>query len=106
LHSTPSQALFGESRRDFSHGCIRVEDPRALATWVLRNNPGWTRERVDAAFQAQKQEQVNLAHEIPVLILYGTAIAKEDGQVFFFEDIYGYDKALAKLFAQAYASKN
>ena len=105
LHSTPSQALFEESRRDFSHGCIRVEDPRALATWVLRNNPGWTRERVEAAFQAQKQEQVNLAHEIPVLILYGTAIANEDGQVFFFEDIYGYDKALAKLFAQAYPSK-
>ena len=106
LHSTPSQALCGESRRYFSHGCIRVEDPRALATWVLRNNPGWTRERVEAAFQAQKQEQVNLAHEIPVLILYGTAIAKEDGQVFLFEDIYGYDKALAKLFAQAYASKH
>lgn len=106
LHSTPSQALFEETRRDFSHGCIRVEDPRALATWVLRNNPGWTRERVDVAFQAQKQEQVNLAHEIPVLILYGTAIASEDGQVFFFEDIYGYDKALAKLLAQAYAPKN
>jgi L,D-transpeptidase YcbB len=105
LHSTPSQALFEESRRDFSHGCIRVEDPRALATWVLRNNPGWTRERVDVAFQAQKQEQVNLAHEIPVLILYGTAIANEDGQVFFLEDIYGYDKAMAKLFTQAYASK-
>jgi len=106
LHSTPSQALFEENRRDFSHGCIRVEDPRALATWVLRNNPGWSRERVDVAFQAQKQEQVNLAHEIPVLILYGTAIANEDGRVFFFEDIYGYDKAMAKLFAQAYASKN
>lgn len=106
LHSTPSQALFEENRRDFSHGCIRVEDPRALATWVLRNNPGWTRERVDAAFQAEKQEQVNLAHEIPVLILYGTAIANEDGQVFFFEDIYGYDKALAKLLAQDYASRN
>ena len=105
LHSTPSQALFGESRRDFSHGCIRVEDPRALATWVLRNNPGWTRERVEAAFQAQEQEQVNLAHEIPVLILYGTAISKEDGQVFFFEDIYGYDKAMGKLFEQAYASQ-
>jgi murein L,D-transpeptidase YcbB/YkuD len=105
LHSTPSQALFAENRRDFSHGCIRVEDPKALATWVLRNNPGWTRERVDVAFQAQKQEQVNLAHEIPVLILYGTAIANEDGRVFFFEDIYGYDKAMAKLFAQAYASK-
>ncbi len=61
---------------------------------------------MDAAFQAQKQEQVNLAHKIPVLILYGTAIVKEDGQVFFIEDIYGYDKALAKLFTQVYASKN
>jgi murein L,D-transpeptidase YcbB/YkuD len=106
LHSTPSQAAFEESRRDFSHGCIRVEDPRALATWVLRNNPGWTRERVDAAFEAQKQEQVNLPREIPVLIAYGTAISKEDGRIFFFQDIYGYDKDLAKLFAQAYASKN
>ena len=105
LHSTPSQAAFGESRRDFSHGCIRVADPRALATWVLRNNPGWTRERVEGAFHAEKQEQVNLAHEIPVLILYGTAIANEDGRVFFLEDIYGHDNALAKLLAQAYASK-
>jgi murein L,D-transpeptidase YcbB/YkuD len=106
LHSTPSQALFGESRRDFSHGCIRVEDPKALAEWVLRNNRGWTRERVEVAFKAQKEQQVNLTHEIPVLIVYGTAIAKEDGQVFFFEDIYGYDKAMGKLFAQAYASRN
>jgi murein L,D-transpeptidase YcbB/YkuD len=106
LHSTPSQALFSESRRDFSHGCIRVEDPKALAEWVLRNNPGWTRERVEAAFKAQRQQQVNLTHEIPVLIVYGTAIAKEDGQVFFFEDIYGYDKALEKLFSQAYDTRH
>jgi L,D-transpeptidase YcbB len=106
LHSTPSQALFSESRRDFSHGCVRVEDPRALATWVLRNNPGWTRERVEAAFAAQKQEQVNLTEQIPVLILYGTAITKENGQVFFLDDIYGYDKKLTTLFANAYSSKN
>jgi len=106
LHSTPSQSLFSRTRRDFSHGCIRVEDPKALAEWVLRNNPGWTRERIEAAFQAQKEQRVNLARTIPVLIVYGTAIVKEDGQVFFFDDIYGYDKALAKLFAQAYASRN
>jgi murein L,D-transpeptidase YcbB/YkuD len=106
LHSTPSQSLFSESRRDFSHGCIRVEDPKALAQWVLRNNPGWTRERIEAAFKSEKQQQVDLAHEIPVLIVYGTAIAKENGQVFFFDDIYGYDKAMAKLFEQAYASDN
>jgi len=106
LHSTPSQALFSEARRDFSHGCIRVEDPQALATWVLRNNPGWTKDRVDAAFKAEKQEQVNLTYQIPVLIVYGTAITKESGQVFFYDDIYGYDKELEKLFNQAYASKS
>jgi murein L,D-transpeptidase YcbB/YkuD len=106
LHSTPSQALFSESRRDFSHGCIRVEDPKALAVWVLRNNPEWTLERIDAAFKAEKEQQVNLKSQIPVLIVYGTAIAKENGQVFFFDDIYGYDKTMAKLFAQAYASQH
>jgi murein L,D-transpeptidase YcbB/YkuD len=105
LHSTPSQSLFGRSRRDFSHGCIRVEDPKALATWVLRNNPGWNRARVDAAFAAQKEQQVNLTQPIPVLIVYGTAIAKENGQVFFFDDIYGYDGTLSKLFDQAYAAE-
>ncbi len=106
LHSTPSQALFSETRRDFSHGCIRVEDPKALAVWVLRNNQGWTAERVEAAFKAQKEQQVNLTNKIPVLIVYGTAIVKEEGQVYFFDDIYGYDKTLGKLFYQAYAGKS
>jgi L,D-transpeptidase YcbB len=105
LHSTPSQSLFSRNRRDFSHGCVRVEDPKALAVWVLRNNPGWTRERVDAAFAAQKEQQVNLTQTIAVLIVYATAIAKEDGEVFFFDDIYGYDKALKKLFDEAYNSR-
>ena len=105
LHSTPSQALFAESRRDFSHGCIRVENPAALAEWVLRNNPGWTKEKVDAAFKAEKQQQVNLPTTIPVLIVYGTAVTKEDGKTYFFDDIYGYDKKLEKLFTQAYASR-
>ena len=57
LHSTPSQSLFSESRRDFSHGCIRVEDPKVLAEWVLRNNPGWTRERIEAAFKAERNNR-------------------------------------------------
>ncbi len=104
LHSTPAQSLFSETRRDFSHGCIRVEDPKALAIWVLRNNPGWTPERIDAAFKAQQQQQVNLTYAIPVFIVYGTAIAEEDGTVLFFNDLYGYDKTLRKLFDNAYAS--
>jgi murein L,D-transpeptidase YcbB/YkuD len=61
---------------------------------------------VEAAFQAGKEQQVNLARPIPVVIVYGTALAKENGQVFFLGDIYGYDKTLGKLLAQAYASEN
>jgi L,D-transpeptidase YcbB len=106
LHSTPSQAAFSQTRRDFSHGCIRVEDPKALAVWVLRNNPGWTKEKVEAAFKAQKEQQVNLPRTIPVLIVYGTAVVKEGGQAYFFDDIYGFDKQLAQLIATAYSSKN
>ena len=106
LHSTPAQSLFGKTRRDFSHGCIRVVDPARLAEWVLRNNPGWTRERIDAAFKAEKEQQVNLTRVIPVLVLYSTAVAEEDGRIYFFEDIYGHDKEMAKLYAQAYGSHN
>ncbi|HUN63344.1 MAG TPA: L,D-transpeptidase family protein [Candidatus Sulfotelmatobacter sp.] len=104
LHSTPAQALFSETRRDFSHGCIRVENPQALAEWVLRNNPGWTRDRIETAFKAQKEQQVNLTSQIPVFLVYGTAIVKENEEVFFFDDIYGYDKALKKAFDTAYAA--
>lgn len=106
LHATPAQSLFSQSRRDFSHGCIRVERPGDLAEWVLRNNPGWTRERIEAAFAAQKQEQVNLPKAIPVLIVYATAVVSEDGTVNFFRDIYGFDKSLDQLCCTAYSSRN
>jgi murein L,D-transpeptidase YcbB/YkuD len=106
LHSTPSVGLFAESRRDFSHGCIRVQNPPALAKWVLRNNPGWTAERIDAAFKAANNLQVNLTKPIPVLIVYGTAVVPENGTAEFFPDIYGFDKKLEKPIADAYAARN
>src|SRR6202008_3376396 len=106
LHSTPEESAFNKSRRDFSHGCIRVEDPKALAVWVLRHNPGWTKDRIEEAFAEGKQQQVNLTRTIPVLIVYTSAVVEEDGQVFFLEDIYGHDKALGKLEAKAYTSHN
>jgi len=95
LHSTPAHALFGESVRTFSHGCIRVSDPLTLATLVLKDAQGeWTREKVDAAMHGTRSVRVNLKQPINVLILYGTALATEAGPVFFFDDVYGYDKRL------------
>ena len=98
LHSTPAQQLFGESRRSFSHGCIRVSDPAALAEYVLRNASGnWDKGSIETALQGQPNQRVNLTKAIPVLIVYGTVMVNEAGQVQFFDDIYGYDAKLAKL---------
>jgi murein L,D-transpeptidase YcbB/YkuD len=103
LHSTPSQDLFSRSRRDFSHGCIRVEKPAELAAWVLRKNPGWTLERVQQGMQSGKDDvTVNLAKRVPVFIVYGTALAYENGEVHFSDDIYGQDASLAAALKKGY----
>jgi murein L,D-transpeptidase YcbB/YkuD len=102
MHDTPAQEFFAKSRRDFSHGCIRLEKPADLALWVLHENPGWDMDRVRAAMNGTPNQQVNLAHSIPVLIVYGTAIVTEDGIVHFYDDIYGHDAALEKVLARGY----
>ncbi|MGA9718522.1 MAG: L,D-transpeptidase family protein [Acidobacteriaceae bacterium] len=94
LHGTPEQSLFARTRRDFSHGCIRVEDPVALATWVMKDNEGWTRDKIDAAMHGGQTFSVTLTHPIPVLIVYGTGFAAEDGLVYFLPDIYAEDGVL------------
>ena len=102
LHSTPSQELFSRSRRDFSHGCVRVEEPTALAAWVLREQPQWTMEKIKAAMNGKEPAQVNLKEPIPVLIIYTTVTVDDDGTVRFFEDIYGHDAALQNALAAGY----
>ena len=98
LHGTPVQQLFAQSRRAFSHGCIRVADPVALAAYVLRNTPGdWNSEKITAAMQQSQSVRVTLAQPQKVMILYGTALATEAGPVDFFDDIYGNDLRLEKL---------
>jgi murein L,D-transpeptidase YcbB/YkuD len=94
MHGTPAMELFSRSRRDFSHGCIRVEDPVALAAWLLRDTPEWTTDHIRAATLEDKTFRVELEKPVPVLIVYGTAVVMEDGEVHFFHDIYGQDAAL------------
>ncbi|AFL88461.1 hypothetical protein Terro_2559 [Terriglobus roseus DSM 18391] len=95
MHGTPQTALFAQTKRDFSHGCIRVEDPSRLAAWVLRDERGWTADRIAQAIADPATVSVSLAAPIPVLLVYGTGIAAEDGTVRFFDDVYGYDSELA-----------
>ncbi|HSB25538.1 MAG TPA: L,D-transpeptidase family protein [Burkholderiaceae bacterium] len=93
LHDTPATRLFARSRRDFSHGCIRVEQPVDLAKFVLQGMPQWTESRIQEAMAAGVSATLRLNAPTRVLIAYGTALVK-DGRIFFFDDIYGQDRLL------------
>jgi murein L,D-transpeptidase YcbB/YkuD len=99
LHSTPAQALFAETRRDFSHGCVRVSDPVGLAQYVLRDSPEWSREKILAAMNGANPVTVTLKNRIRVFFVYGTALATEQGNVLFFDDIYRHDERLQQALA-------
>jgi len=100
MHGTPAQALFSRSRRDFSHGCIRVEDPVKLANWVLQDMPEWTGESIRSAMNGEETMEVKLAEPIPVLIFYSTSVVLEGEEPHFFDDIYGLDADLERALAQ------
>jgi murein L,D-transpeptidase YcbB/YkuD len=91
LHDTPADALFARPGRAFSHGCVRVEEPDALARWVLKDSPQWTDDKIQEAMHAGEEEQVKLKQAIPVHIVYFTAWADDAGSVRLVPDIYGYD---------------
>jgi L,D-transpeptidase YcbB len=91
LHDTPAQTLFQQTRRAFSHGCVRVADPLAMAEFVLRDDPSWTRNRIEQAMVGSAPLRVDLPTPIRVYIVYGTALALENGDVLFFDDIYKLD---------------
>jgi L,D-transpeptidase YcbB len=108
LHSTPQPELFSRSRRDFSHGCIRVQKPEDLAVWVLANSntaapagKDWDADTIhDVMTNGQDNHQVNLKTPLPIVIFYVTAIAAEDGHTHFFDDLYGYDQKLQQVLSK------
>jgi murein L,D-transpeptidase YcbB/YkuD len=91
LHDTPAPALFERIERDFSHGCVRIEQPRELAKYVLSDQPEWTDEKIDQAMQAGTERTVTLKQPLPVYLVYFTAW-EQNGAVQFAKDVYGHDR--------------
>ena len=102
MHGTPAPQLFSRARRDFSHGCIRLEDPARFAEWVLRDQPEWTRARIDQAMQEERPTRVNLKAPLTVVLFYDTVHVNSENVVFFVDDIYGHDRALDTALARGY----
>ena len=97
LHATPARELFLRGRRDFSHGCIRVEDPIALARWALTGHPAWGREEIAAAVQGSRTVRVKLPTAVQVVVYYSTALARPgDGAL-----LYGLDARLEAAWARS-----
>ena len=92
LHDTPAKSLFKKTQRAYSHGCIRLGDPQALARTLLAHE-GWDGRRVDKAFAKKETRKIMLKEPIPNHIVYLTSWV-EDGEVQFRPDVYGHDKDL------------
>lgn len=95
LHDTPAKQLFQRTTRAFSHGCIRLSDPFALASNLLVDKPEWSPEKIKAAMNADTERWVNVADPVPVYITYFTSWVDTSGKLNFRKDIYGHDERLA-----------
>ena len=91
LHDTPADALFSRSGRALSHGCVRLEQPEALAQYLLRDSAGWDAERIHTAMYSGDETAVALKEKVPVHILYFTAWPKTGGGFDTWPDVYGHD---------------
>lgn len=102
MHGTPARELFSRARRDFSHGCIRLEDPARFAVWVLRDPNEWSLDQVRRAMDGPRSRRVDLTRPVPVLVLYTTAVVHPDGVVAFYDDVYRHDARLEAALAKGY----
>jgi L,D-transpeptidase YcbB len=96
LHDTPSKSLFGETKRGFSHGCVRVQDPQKLASYLLRKDTSWTFEKINTVLQTDIETPIILAPTIPVYIVYFTTWVDSAGDLNFRNDLYNLDEKLSK----------
>lgn len=95
LHDTPHDELFSQAKRNFSHGCVRVEKPLQLAEYLLRP-VGWDMNKIKSTIAQGQERHVKLKQVLPVYLVYFTAWADERGNVHFRDDIYGHDRTLAQ----------
>lgn len=94
LHDTPADSLFARASRSFSHGCVRIEQPQALAEYLLRDQSEWTSASIQAAMHAQEERHVKLREPVPVYLGYFTARVSADGVMQFRKDVYEIDGRL------------
>jgi murein L,D-transpeptidase YcbB/YkuD len=102
MHDTPKRELFTEDVRAFSHGCVRVQNPREFASVLL----GWSAEDVTEHVTSKKSETVRMKSKIPVYLTYFTAWPDESGNIQYFNDIYGRDRSMETARSATFLARN
>jgi murein L,D-transpeptidase YcbB/YkuD len=100
LHDTPAKSLFNQTKRAFSHGCIRLADAQKMAEYLLRNDPDWDATKISDAMNAKEQKVVKLKDKAEVFITYHTAWVDDEGRLNFRGDVYGHDKKIKGMLFQ------
>ena len=96
LHDTPSVQLFEREVRTFSSGCIRLQEPFALADYLMKDSTQWSSTRIQEEIVSGRTTNVGLPAAIPVHFTYSTAWVDAEGELHFHGDIYGRDALLRK----------
>ncbi len=99
MHDTPQRDLFAKEVRAFSHGCVRVQNPLKLAEVLLAEDKGWGPQQIQSALVGAGPNEIELTNRIPVHLSYFTAVAGPDGQISFFDDLYGHDARVSAALA-------
>lgn len=97
LHGTPTEKLFDKPRRNFSSGCIRMQNPNQIAAWVLQDENGWTEDKIQNEINTGRTTTVNIKNHLPVYFTYQTVWMSDDGRPHFSPDAYNMDPNLVKL---------
>lgn len=96
LHGTPNHRLFEKETRTLSHGCIRVENPVGLATFLLkRNSRRWSKSELSGIIVEGVERRLSVEDSVPVYLWYRTAWVDENGELQLRPDVYGWDAIVA-----------
>jgi len=101
LHDTPSKSLFAQTVRAFSHGCIRLADPKDFAHALLSVQSDDAVAEFDRHLETDQESPVKLEQPLPVHLVYYTAYPSSKGGMSYRRDIYGRDAALFDALTEA-----
>jgi murein L,D-transpeptidase YcbB/YkuD len=106
MHDTTASErdLFARPFRGYSHGCMRVADPRRLAVILLAQDKGWSEQQVQDLLDGGATTEVKLSTRIPVHMTYFTAMVDAQGSLQTFADLYGLDARMGALLVGAKVS--